>query len=249
MRILLIIFLSFFAFGDDHDAMYQEVNAVYLYCSVDEDLSDAKAEKMWEKWVAAYKEMAESLDDEVGSVMLFPFNTNEEMRGGDDMFFVTHAPTMAALAEHQVAMWNLMNDDNKFPESPLNCENQSEAFQRVGPGTAEAPYDFFAVDYWPCKYTEDADPVALRKAQAEFAMEHYANGAEGGFRFIYPTSGGPRGDAPDFWISAAAPGLAARGKNIDIFRAKSYGSEAERERWNHMTCDRSSTWTGWPLHN
>jgi hypothetical protein len=80
-------------------------------------------------------------------------------------------------------------------------------------------------------------------------MEHYANGAEGGFRFIYPTSGGPRGDTPDFWISAGAPGLAARGKNIDIFRAKSYGSEAERERWNHMTCDRSSTWTGWPLHN
>ena len=80
-------------------------------------------------------------------------------------------------------------------------------------------------------------------------MEHYANGAEGGFRFIYPTSGGPRGESPDFWISAAAPGLAARGKNIDIFRDKSYGSEAEQERWNHMTCDRSSTWTGWPLHD
>ena len=87
MRILLIIFLSFFAFSDDHDAMYQEVHAAYLYCSVDEDLSDTKAEMMWEKWLAAYKEMAESLDDEVGTVMLFPFNTNEEMRGGDDMFF------------------------------------------------------------------------------------------------------------------------------------------------------------------
>ena len=42
------------------------------------------------------------------------------------------------------------------------CEDQSEAFQRVGPGTADAPYDFFAIDYWPCKYTEGADPVALR---------------------------------------------------------------------------------------
>ena len=109
MRILLIIFLSFFAFSDDHDEMYQEVNAVYLYCSVDENLSDAKAEKMWEKWRLAYVEKAESLEDEVSSVMLFPFNTNEEMRGGDDMFFVTHAPTMSALADHQVAMWNLMN--------------------------------------------------------------------------------------------------------------------------------------------
>ena len=73
MRILLIVFLSFFAFSDDHDSMYQELNAVYLYCSVEEGLSDSKAEKMWEKWVAAYSEMAESLDDEVSSVMLFPF--------------------------------------------------------------------------------------------------------------------------------------------------------------------------------
>ena len=55
MRILLIIFLSFFAFSDDHDSMYQELNAVYLYCSVEEGLSDSKAEKMWEKWVAAYQ--------------------------------------------------------------------------------------------------------------------------------------------------------------------------------------------------
>ena len=134
MRILLIIFLSFFAFSDDHDEMYQEVNAAYLYCSVDEKLSDTKATRMWEKWSAAYKEMAESLEDEVGTVMLFPFNTNEEMRGGDDMFFVTHAPTMAALGAYQVATWNLMNDDKMFPESPLVCDNQSEAFQRVGPG-------------------------------------------------------------------------------------------------------------------
>ena len=94
------------------------------------------------------------------------------------MFFVTHAPTMAALGAHQVAMWNMMNEDNSFPESPMECEDQSEAFQRVGPGTADAPYDFFAVDYWPCKYTEGADPVALRDAQAKFAMEHYAHGAE-----------------------------------------------------------------------
>ena len=141
MRILLIVFLSFFAFSDDHDSMYQELNAVYLYCSVEEGLSDSKAEKMWEKWVAAYSEMAESLDDEVSSVMLFPFNTNEEMRGGNDMFFVTHAPTMAALGAHQVAMWKMMNEDSNFPESPMECEDQSEAFQMVGPGTADAPYD------------------------------------------------------------------------------------------------------------
>ena len=56
-------------------------------------------------------------------------------------------------------------------------------------------------------------------------------------------------EGPDFWISAAAPGIAARGSNIDIFRSKSYGSEAEQERWNHMTCDNSSTWVGWRLHN
>ena len=43
MRVLLIIFLSFFAFSDDHDSMYQELNAVYLYCSVEEGLSDSKA--------------------------------------------------------------------------------------------------------------------------------------------------------------------------------------------------------------
>ena len=43
---------------------------------------------MFERRMKAYVEMAESLDDEVGMVMLWPVYTNEEMRGGDDMFFV-----------------------------------------------------------------------------------------------------------------------------------------------------------------
>ena len=49
---------------------------------------------MFEKWAEAYQEKANSLDDNVSSVMLWPFYTNEEMRGGEEMFFVTHAPTM-----------------------------------------------------------------------------------------------------------------------------------------------------------
>ena len=87
MRILFLALISFFAFSDNHDEMYEEVYASYLYCSVDEELSDDKARRMWEKWLPAYKNHAEMLDDEVSAVMLFPWNTNEEMRGGDDMFF------------------------------------------------------------------------------------------------------------------------------------------------------------------
>ena len=55
MRILLIIFLSFFAFSDDHDEMYTEAYGDYLYCSAKEGLSDSKAEKMFEKWAEAYQ--------------------------------------------------------------------------------------------------------------------------------------------------------------------------------------------------
>ena len=42
MRILFLIFVSFFAFTDDHDEMYQEGWAEYVYCSVKED-DDEKA--------------------------------------------------------------------------------------------------------------------------------------------------------------------------------------------------------------
>ena len=38
MRILLIVFLSFFAFSDDHDEMYQPGWAEYVYCNVKEGL-------------------------------------------------------------------------------------------------------------------------------------------------------------------------------------------------------------------
>ena len=183
--------------------------------------------------------------------MLWPFYTNEEMRGGEEMFFVTHAPTMKEMGEFQVAMWNMMNDDKSFPESPMECKDSSVAFQRIGPSTGdpENPWNFFTVDYWPCKYTENANPVDLRTAHAEMAKEHYANGAEGGYRYIYPGAGSPRGEGPDFWVSAASPGLVARGEGIDIFWDKTYGSEAEQERWNHMTCDTNSTWVGWRLHD
>ena len=123
MRILLIIFFSFFAFSDDHVEMYTEAYADYLYCSTKEGLSDSKAEKMFEKWFDAYQEKANSLEDNVSSVMLWPFYTNEEMRGGDDMFFVTHAPTMKEMGEFQVAMYNMINEDKSFPKNSMECEN------------------------------------------------------------------------------------------------------------------------------
>ena len=114
-------------------------------------------------------------------------------------------------------MYALMGADDNMPEAPFECENNSEAFQRIGPSSDDVQYDEFAVDYWPCTYDEGADPEKLRELQATFAKEHYANGAKGGYRFIYPGAGGPRGQGPDFWISAGAPGLAARGENSDIF--------------------------------
>ena len=248
MRILFLIFVSFFAFTDDHDEMYQEGWAEYVYCSVKDGLSDQKAEQMFERRMKAYVEMAESLDDEVGMVMLWPVYTNEEMRGGDDMFFVKHAPTMKALGEHNMAVW-AAQEAKKLPESPLECDNASTAFQRIGPGSSDEPTDSFVVDYYPCKYKEGADPQAMRAAQATFAKEHYANGAEGNYRYIYPAAGSPRGDGPDFWVSTSSPTMASWGESTDIFWEKSYGSEAERERWNHMTCDANSTWFGWRVHN
>ena len=64
MRILLIVFLSFFAFSDDHDEMYQPGWAEYVYCNVKEGLSDSKATKMFEKRRAAYAEIAVSKCEE-----------------------------------------------------------------------------------------------------------------------------------------------------------------------------------------
>ena len=49
MRILLILFLSFFVFSDDHDEMYQPGWAEYVYCNVKEGLSDSKAERCSKK--------------------------------------------------------------------------------------------------------------------------------------------------------------------------------------------------------
>ena len=54
MRILLLIFVSFFAFTDDHDEMYQEGWAEYVYCSVKDGLSDQKAEQMFERRMKAF---------------------------------------------------------------------------------------------------------------------------------------------------------------------------------------------------
>tara|TARA_B100000700_G_scaffold174440_1_gene192621 strand:+ start:5199 stop:5948 length:750 start_codon:yes stop_codon:yes gene_type:complete len=249
MRILLLILLSTFVWSDDHTEMYQDVYAQYQYCSVKDGLSDAQAERMFEKHITAYRELAESLDDEVSTVMLFPFYTNEEMRGGADMMFITHAPNMKAMGEYLVATWNAIDQDKMFPESPMECENASTAFQRVGPSSTDEPSDFFTVDYWPCNYKEGADPQLMRELQAKVAMEHYANGADAAYRYIYPGYGSDRGEGPDFWFSQSSPGLIARGESIDIFWDKTYGSEAERARWDHFSCDKPSTWVGWRAHN
>ena len=46
MRILLILFLSFFVFSDDHDEMYQPGWAEYRYCNFKDGLSDNQIEKI-----------------------------------------------------------------------------------------------------------------------------------------------------------------------------------------------------------
>ena len=188
MRILLLIFVSFFAFTDDHDEMYQEGWAEYVYCTVKDGLSDQKAEQMFERRMKAYAEMAESLDDEVGMVMLWPVYTNEEMRGGDDMM-------------NKSGYWNEFQSDNA-----------STAFQSGTP-----MINSFVVDYYPWLYKEGADPQAIN------LLNYYANGA-------------------NFYLPRHL--LASWGESTDIFWEKSYGSEAERERWNHMTCDANSTGSG-----
>ena len=49
-------------------------------------------------------------------MLLWPIFTNEEMRGGDDMFFVTHGPSMKALGEF-TKMYAPMGADDNMPES------------------------------------------------------------------------------------------------------------------------------------
>ena len=72
-----------------------------------------------------------------------------------------------------MAIW-AAQEAKKLPDSPLECDNASTAFQRIGPGSSDEPTDSFVVDYYPCKYKEGADPQAMRAAQATFAKEHYA---------------------------------------------------------------------------
>ena len=95
-----------------------------------------KKQQMFERRMKAYAEKAESLDDEVGMVML-PIFTNEEMRGGDDMFFVTHGPSMKALGEFTWPMYAAMEADEIPESSSLNVKIIQTAFQRIGPGSSD----------------------------------------------------------------------------------------------------------------
>ena len=98
MRILFLIFVSFFAFTDDHKNMYQPMYAEYSYCSqIVED--DDEAQEMFQATVAAWLKHATSFENDISVSVLLPIFTNEEMRGGDDFFFVTHGPSRKALGE------------------------------------------------------------------------------------------------------------------------------------------------------
>ena len=121
MRILLFILLSFYAWSDDHDKMYTNVIAEYTYCSVKDDITDMQAEQMFERNVGAYLELANSFENNIGIVALWPYYANEEMTGGHDMMFVMHAPTRKEKGAFNDTMFQLISADPNFPESPMEC--------------------------------------------------------------------------------------------------------------------------------
>ena len=252
MRYFFVFFIipSLFFMADDHDEMYQGVYADYTYCVNDDNLSQEANFAANSKWVEAWNVHANSFDNEVSLSVVAPVYTNEDMRDGSDFFFVKHAPSRKALGAFNEKMWELISADENMPEPAMTCENSQETFQRIGPSSKSQEFDdrsYGFVEYYPCNYVEGADPEAMRKAEAELAMEHYANGAKGGYRYIYPGSGSDRNGSPDFYISRGYPSFEARGESHDIYWSKTNGSEADGERRRHMSCQNSSLWRWWRL--
>ena len=247
MRILLLLLLSFFTWSDDHENMYEGIFADYVFCNADEDMSDDKRFAAFQKFIMAWNKHANSFENNVSLSVVTPIYTDAEMRGGSDFFFVKHAPSRKALGAFNQKITELITGDDKMPEPPFECEDANETFQRVGPSSDGEEYSEGIVEYWPCNYTEGADPMAMREAEAKLALEHCANGAEGGFRYIYPGSGSPREGSPDFYISRGSPSFEARGASHDIYWAETQGSEADLERRKHMSCANSSLWSWWRL--
>ena len=242
MKLLLILFMSLGLLADDHDDMYEEVYADYLYCNDDDNLSAERRDEAFEDFIEAWNEHASSFDNSVALSAVYPFYTNDDMRSGADFMFVRHAPSRQALGAFLLQMYNLVSEDDDMPKAPFECDNASEAYQLVGPSSDGDLGSSGMVEYYPCNYTEDADPDAMFEAQAKFALEHYANGARGGYRYIFPGSGSDRVNSPDFYVSVGSPDIEARGAGIDLYWSESRGSEAELERRKHAECQKSSVW-------
>ena len=174
--------------------MYTNVIAAdYVFCKRMMKICLMIKDFAFQKFIMAWNKHANSFENNVALSVVTPIYTDAEMTGGHDMmfFFVKHAPSRKAKGAFNQKMFELITgDDENFPE-PMECES-NETFQRVGPSSDGEEYSEGIVEYWPCNYTEGADPMAMREAEAKFSMEHYANGAEGGFRYIYPGSGSDR---------------------------------------------------------
>ena len=51
MKLLLILFMSLGLLADDHDDMYEEVYADYLYCNDDDNLSAERRDEAFEDFI------------------------------------------------------------------------------------------------------------------------------------------------------------------------------------------------------
>ena len=53
MRLFLILFISLGLLANDHEDMYEEVYADYLYCNVDDNLSAERRDEAFEDYIEA----------------------------------------------------------------------------------------------------------------------------------------------------------------------------------------------------
>ena len=54
MRLFLILFISLGLLANDHEDMYEEVYADYLYCNVDDNLSAERRDEAFEDYIEAW---------------------------------------------------------------------------------------------------------------------------------------------------------------------------------------------------
>ena len=243
MKYILTILLttSFIAVAQEPALKgYTSVYANYTFCNLNEGATFDDVRP----FVAKYVENANSFENNVNLAVLFPMLASNPEH---DFFFVSHADTREEMGAFNDKMFEIYTQSDAGTP-PMECDVNLEAFQRVGPSSSDAdPQGRLIVDYWPCNYKEGFDRSKMREARRKAAVNHYAAGAEGGYRYIMTNSGTDREQDVDFWFSTSAPSEEARGKNIDLWWSEIRNSKEWEEVRKHASCNSPESYSAFPL--